>query len=65
MPLSHDDPIQPLYRGPPLPLCALESADIKPDRDGTYENADPNLMAKTCREMAGWKLAGNGANVRI
>mmetsp|Transcript_7119 Transcript_7119/g.8096 ORF Transcript_7119/g.8096 Transcript_7119/m.8096 type:complete len:588 (+) Transcript_7119:216-1979(+) len=63
LPLPHDDPVQPLYRGPPLPLCVLESAGISPDSDGTYENADPDLMAKTCRNMAGWKLAGNGENV--
>jgi len=34
-----------------------------PDDDGTYENSNPDLMAKTCRQMAGWKLASNGGNV--
>lgn len=63
LPLPHDDPLQPLYRGPPLPLCVLESVGIAPDSDGTYENSDPNLMAQTCREMAAWKLADNGFNV--
>lgn len=63
LPLPHDDPLQPLYRGPPLPLCVLESAGIKPDDDGTYEKSDRDLMAKTCRHMAGWKLAGNGKKV--
>ena len=63
LPLPHDDPLQPLYRGPPLPLCVLVNVGIEPDEDGTYENSDPNLMAKTCREMAAWKLAGNGPNV--
>jgi len=63
LPLPHDDPLQPLYRGPPLPLCVLEAADIRPDNDGTYENSNPDLMAKTCRHMAGWKVAGNGDNI--
>jgi len=63
LPLPHDDPLQPLYRGPPLPLCVLEAADITPDDDGMYENSDPDLMAKTCRHMAGWKLAGYGDNI--
>jgi len=63
LPLPHDDPLQPLYRGPPLPICVLEAADIQPDDDGTYEKSDPDLMAKTCRHMAGWKLAGNGENI--
>jgi len=63
LPLPHDDPLQPLYRGPPLPLCVLEAADIRPDDDGTYESSNPDLMAKTCRHMAGWKLAGYGDNI--
>lgn len=63
LPLPHDDPLQPLYRGPPLPLSVLESAGIAPGSDGTYEDSDPNLMAQTCRQMAGWKLASNGINV--
>jgi len=63
LPLPHDDPLQPLYRGPPLPLCVLESVGISAGSDGTYENADPNLMAKTCRQMAAWKLSDNGVNV--
>jgi len=63
LPLPHDDPLQPLYRGPPLPLCVLEAAGINPDDDGTYEKSNPDLMAKTCRNMAGWKLAGNGEKV--
>jgi len=63
LPLPHDDPLQPLYRGPPLPLCVLEAAGIKPDDDGTYKKSNPDLMAKTCRHMAGWKLAGNGEKV--
>lgn len=63
LPLSHDDPLQPLYRGPPLPLCVLKVAGILPDADGSYQSADPKLMAQTCRLMAAWKLAGNGVNV--
>lgn len=63
LPLSHDDPLQPLYRGPPLPLAALEALGIGPDHDGTYEKSDPDAMAKACRQMAGWKLAGNGIKV--
>lgn len=63
LPLPHDDPLQPLYRGPPLPINVLESMDLKPDAEGTYESCDPAAMAKACRHMAAWKLAGNGKNV--
>ena len=63
LPLSHDDPLQPLYRGPPLPLDVLKVAGIVPDSEGSYESCDPVLMAKTCRDMASWKLAGNGVKV--
>jgi len=63
LPPPHDDPIQPLYRGPPLPFSVLDAGDIKADDDGTYEQCDPGVMARTCRHMAGWKLAGNGLKV--
>ena len=69
LPLPFDDQLQPLYRGPPLPLCVLKAAEIKGDNgqvgvEGTsYEKADPEKMAEACRHMAGWKLAGNGQNV--
>ena len=69
LPLSFDDELQPLYRGPPLPLCVLKAAEIVGDNgvvgvEGTsYEKADPEKMAEACRQMAGWKLAGNGQNV--
>mmetsp|Transcript_10317 Transcript_10317/g.18235 ORF Transcript_10317/g.18235 Transcript_10317/m.18235 type:complete len:449 (+) Transcript_10317:243-1589(+) len=69
LPLSFDDSLQPLYRGPPLPLCALKAAEITGDNgsvgvEGTsYEKSDPEKMAEACRQMAGWKLAGNGKNV--
>lgn len=69
LPLPHDDPLQPLYRGPPLPLCALRAAGIAGDdgrvgAEGTaYEGAAPGPMAEACRHMAGWKLASNGPNV--
>ena len=69
LPLPFDDPLQPLYRGPPLPLCVLKAAEIKGDNgmigvEGTsYEKADPFLMEVACRQMAGWKLAGNGEKV--
>lgn len=71
LPLSHDDALQPLYRGPPLPLCVLEAAGIKADDGRTaggsssYEKADPSVMAKACRLMAAWKLASNGPKVSI
>ena len=65
LPLPFDDPIQPLYKGPPLPLCVLEAAGIEPGADGTYEQCDKDIMARTCRQMAGWKLASNGNNVSI
>jgi glutathione S-transferase len=63
LPLSHDDPLQPLYRGPPLPISILKSAEIVADADGSYQSADPVAMAKACRLMAAWKLAGNGGKV--
>jgi len=63
LPLPHDDPVQPLYRGPPLPLCALSAAGIESDADGTYESTNPEQMAKACRHMAGWKLSSNGDKV--
>jgi glutathione S-transferase len=63
LPLPFDDPIQPLYKGPPLPLCALKAAGIEGDANGSYEKCDPNLMAQACRQMAGWKLSSNGQNV--
>ncbi|KAL7566886.1 hypothetical protein ACA910_021373 [Epithemia clementina (nom. ined.)] len=63
LPLSHDDPLQPLYKGPPLPLCVLQAHGIEPDNVGTYESVDPQLMATACRSMAAWKLANNGAKV--
>jgi len=69
LPLDFDDALQPLYRGPPLPLCVLKAAGIVGDNgivggEGTsYEKADPVKMAEASRNMAGWKLAGNGQNV--
>eukprot|EP00586_Coscinodiscus_wailesii_P005168 CAMPEP_0172479768 /NCGR_PEP_ID=MMETSP1066-20121228/4575_1 /TAXON_ID=671091 /ORGANISM="Coscinodiscus wailesii, Strain CCMP2513" /LENGTH=506 /DNA_ID=CAMNT_0013240531 /DNA_START=230 /DNA_END=1750 /DNA_ORIENTATION=- len=58
LPLSHDDPLQPLYKGPPLPVCALSAADLD-----DYKNANSEEMAQACRHAAGWKLASNGVNV--
>lgn len=69
LPLSFDDNLQPLYKGPPLPLCVLKAAGISGDNgqvasEGTsYEKAEPDKMEEACRQMAGWKLAGNGENV--
>ena len=63
LPLSHDDELQPLYRGPPLPLCVLESMDLKPEADGSYESCNERRMEAACRIMAAWKLADNGVNV--
>jgi glutathione S-transferase len=69
LPLQFDDPLQPLYRGPPLPLCVLKAADISGDNgavgvEGTsYMNADQQKMSEACRQMAGWKLASNGDKV--
>ena len=63
LPLAFDDSLQPLYKGPPLPLAVLESMSLTADSDGTYQNADPTIMAKACRHMAAWKLSGNGINV--
>ena len=63
LPLPHDDDLQPLYRGPPLPLCVLESVGIQPDAVGSYQSCDEKTMEKACRVMAAWKLSGNGPNV--
>jgi glutathione S-transferase len=63
LPLSHDDSLQPLYKGIPLPLCVLEAAGIAPDPDGSYESSDATAMEMACRSMAAWKLAGNGEKV--
>jgi glutathione S-transferase len=63
LPLSHDDPLQPLYEGPPLPRCVLEAGCLMADPDGSYRASDPIAMAVACRTMAAWKLAGNGINV--
>lgn len=63
LPLPHDDPLQPLYKGPPLPLYVLEAAGLRPDSDGKYEQCDYAAMSMSCREMAAWKLAGNGVSV--
>jgi glutathione S-transferase len=65
LPLEHDDSLQPLYRGPPLPLCVLEASQITADADGSYTSADPSAMAVACRQMAAWKLASNGPKVSI
>jgi glutathione S-transferase len=63
LPLSHDDSLQPLYIGPPLPLCVLQAAGLVADSDGSYVNCDAAAMADACRTMAAWKLAGNGLNI--
>lgn len=63
LPLPHDDPLQPLYNGPPLPLCVLEAAGLAPDADGSYVKCDENIMSMASKQMAAWKLAGNGDKV--
>ena len=64
LPLSHDDSLEPLYKGPPLPLCVLKAMDLHASQeDGSYEGCDPAVMAKACRFMAAWKLSGNGDKV--
>jgi len=63
LPLSFDDPLQPLYNGPPLPVCVLKAVGIPPGADGSYKSSDPKVMEKACRLMAAWKVAGNGENV--
>jgi len=60
LPLDFDDEVQPLYKGPPLPIVVLESMGIEPSDKNNYEAADPATMEKACRYMAAWKLAGNG-----
>jgi glutathione S-transferase len=63
LPLAHDDPLQPLYRGVPLPVCVLEAAGLTADADGSYQSCDKKAMEHACRVMAAWKLAGNGPKV--
>jgi len=67
--MSFDDELQPLYKGPPLPLCVLKAAGIQADNGevgvegSSYENADTVRMDEASRQMAGWKLAGNGPSI--
>ncbi|GKY91879.1 hypothetical protein MPSEU_000159500 [Mayamaea pseudoterrestris] len=63
LPLPFDDPLQPLYKGLPLPLTVLEAVGLGADANGSYESCDPETMGLACRTMAAWKLAGNGVNV--
>ena len=65
LPLSHDELLQPLYRGLPLPLCVMKAMNLEPDSEGTYESCDPVTMATACRQMAAWKLADNGINASV
>jgi len=58
LPLSHDDPLQPLYKGPPLPSCVLQATGLQ-----DYANADPSRMATACRHHAAWKLALNAEKI--
>ena len=58
LPLSHDEELEPLYQGPPLPVCALEAGGVR-----DYKNANQEDMARACRHAAAWKLASNGINV--
>lgn len=71
LPLPFDDPLQPLYRGPPLPLCVLKAAEIESDNGevgvegSSYIKSNEQKMAEACRQMAGWKLSNNGDKVSI
>lgn len=59
LPLSHDaTPLEPLYKGPPLPQYVLDKVSLS-----NYKNSDSSMMAKACRQAAGWKLASNGIKV--
>jgi len=58
LPLPHDDELEPLYEGPPLPMCVLEATGLV-----DYGNANEEEMARACRHHAAWKLASNGINV--
>lgn len=46
-----------------MPLCVLEAVGILPDSAGSYEAADPKMMAEACRLMAACKVAGNGESI--
>ena len=64
LPLPHDDALQPLYHGPPLPRCVLQAAGLVASPiDGSYRDCDPVVMAATCRTMAAWQLSRNGERV--
>jgi len=65
LPLSHDDPLQPLYHGLPLPLCVLKAVGLEADADGSYKSCDETTMRIACQTMAAWKLAGNGSKVSV
>ena len=64
LPLSDDESLQPLYRGIPLPKCALEAVGIDSDEDGSYQSSGSKTeMKRACQTMAAWKLCGNGPAV--
>jgi hypothetical protein len=63
LPLPHDDPVQPLYRSVPLPICVLEAAGVTAEADGSYMSYYETAMEEAYRFMATWKLSGNGAYV--
>jgi glutathione S-transferase len=63
LPMPHDDPLQPLYKGPPLPRCVLQAVGLEPDLSGSYAGCDPARIATGSRTMAAWKLSGNGEKV--
>ena len=61
LPLLDDEMLQPLFKGIPLPKCALEAAEIEADANGAYESsASSPAMKDACQTMAAWKLCGNG-----
>lgn len=63
LPLSHDDPLQPLYKGLPLPSVVLQAAGLSADSSGSFENCNEKTMRMACKTMAAWKLASNGEKV--
>lgn len=59
LPLPHDDPVEPLYAGPPLPVAVLEANGLANGEYRTNERA----TAVACRHFAGHHLVANGPAV--
>jgi len=66
LPMPHDDPLQPLYKGLPLPVCVLNAVDIEYDENESFESTakdNAESLHVASRHMAVWKVSSNGNNI--